>query len=153
MTDKVRGWYIPHKRVTKETVGPSMTKQSFKDECDVNNIMKKFERDGLLDHVSRVEGQYTDFSDAPGDFHEAMNAVRKAQEMFESVPASIRAEFGNDPGAFLDWATTAPVEELRERGLMPAITKDRIPDPAPAVDPPATPPSSSPEGDSGPAGT
>lgn len=134
---KIRSAYQPRERVPTDCGLVRMTKQEFKDECDINNIVKKFERDQLVDHVMAVQGRYGDFGEA-GTFHEAMNTVRDAQEMFESVPAAIRAEFGNDPGAFLDWAINAPDDELRERGLMPPASVDPAPGGAPgapAVDP------------------
>lgn len=127
MTD-IRKAYDAHPRFTTDVVGEAMTKQSFKDECDINVLMKKFERDGLMSHVSTVEGRYGDFGDG-SDFHDAMNIVRRAQEMFETVPANLRAEFGNDPGAFLDFVVNAEDDVLRERGLLPSVSVD----PAPAV--------------------
>jgi len=36
--------YSKHSRVLFETTGESRTRQEFKEECDVNNIMRKFER-------------------------------------------------------------------------------------------------------------
>lgn len=158
MTDVViRTAYDPRERVAKDCGENMMTKQSFKDECDVNNIMNKFRRDGLLTHVAAVEGRYGDFGDV-GSFHEAMNTVRTAQEMFETVPSEIRAEFGNDPGAFLDWAVNADEAALREKGLLPPASVDPDPDPAPGA-PGGAPPQpaaalpSAAEGDSGPGST
>ena len=89
-------------RVTFETIGPSRAHQSFKDECDIGNIMKRFEKSGLIEHVNRHDGKYGDYTNSPVSFHDAMNQVVAAQEMFMTLPAKIRKEFGNDPGAFLE---------------------------------------------------
>lgn len=100
---------------------PSLAHQSFRDECDINNIMKKFERTGLLDHVNEHEGNYGDFTDLPASYHEAQNQVIRAQEMFLSVPSKIRARFNNDPGEFLAYVEDpANVEGMRELGLLPS---------------------------------
>lgn len=146
---KIRKAYDDHDRVVKSCGDDVMTQQHFAAECDINNIMKKFERDRLMDHVNSVEGQYGDYGEV-GTFHEAMNTVREAQEMFETVPAALRARFGNDPGAFLDWTQTASEDDLRAEGLLPPASVD----PAP-VEPPSElgePPDGSPA-DPGPATT
>jgi len=48
---------------------PSLTRQSFKDECDVNQIVKRYTETGMVNHIPRTTPQY---GDAPeGDFLEA----------------------------------------------------------------------------------
>jgi len=48
---------------------PSLTRQSFKDECDVNLIVKRYTETGMINHIPRTKPQY---GDAPeGDFLEA----------------------------------------------------------------------------------
>lgn len=94
----------------------TMTKQAHKDECDVNVILRKFQRSGSMEHLRVHEGQYGEF--AAIDFHEAMETVRQAEEMFLSIPANIRKEFQNDPGVFLEFANDpANLDKLRELGL------------------------------------
>lgn len=127
----VRAWYN-RLRVCQAVGGPSMAKQEFKRECDINNIMKKFERTGLLDHVAQYQGDYGDFTDAPASYHDAMNTVLHAQEMFMTIPAEIRAEFDNDPGTFLA-AVDDPAQRGRlvELGILPAEQNAASAAPAP----------------------
>jgi len=48
---------------------PSLTRQSFKDECDVNQIVKRYTETGMINHIPRTTPRY---GDAPeGDFLEA----------------------------------------------------------------------------------
>ena len=48
---------------------PSLTRQSFKDECDVNQIVKRYTETGMINHIPRTTPQY---GEAPeGDFLEA----------------------------------------------------------------------------------
>jgi len=82
----------------------SMTHQSHQRECDINNIMAKWQKTGVIEHQSQYQGQYGDFTEMPGDFQEAQNQVLMAQEMFMTLPSSVRNRFHNDPGAFLDFA-------------------------------------------------
>lgn len=82
----------------------SMTKQAFKDECDINNIMRKYERTGTLDHVASSVPQYGEYM-SPYSYQESLNAILFAQEQFSNLPAELRARFGNDPAellAFMD---------------------------------------------------
>jgi phage internal scaffolding protein len=96
------------------------TKQSFKDETDVNNIIAKHTRMGTLSHLEQFGGQYGDFSDF--DFQEAQNQIAKANSMFEQLPANLRKEFKNDPAAFLEFVND---EENRDRldEVMPELAK------------------------------
>ena len=73
-----------------------LTEQHHKDSCDIHTIMRKAHKTGLVEHVNQYQGTYMDM---PGsvDFHEHMNIVAKANEMFESVPSEVRKKFGNDP--------------------------------------------------------
>lgn len=97
-----------------------VTQQSFKDECDVNNILKKFERTGMLEHAARFSGEYGDFITAD-DYHGYMNKVVEAQQMFEQLPAAWRKRFGNDPASFLEFMDNPENEaEMRELGMLPA---------------------------------
>ena len=95
--------------------GKSMTKQSFKDECDIHTIIDRFKETGQVPQAA-VEGQYGDFSGVQ-DYHEAMLMVTKAQTMFEALPADVRDEFKNDPGRFVEFVENASNEDLVKRGL------------------------------------
>lgn len=83
---------------------PSMTKQEFAEESDINNIMAQYKRTNVISHVNRYEGKYDDVTGAV-DFHTAQNVLIAADAMFMSLPSTIREKFGNDPGAFLEFAT------------------------------------------------
>ena len=80
---------------------PSKTKQSFAEECDINNIVERFGLTGEL--PSGIDsGQFATFESSIS-YHEAMNSVVQAREAFMQMPAHVRARFGNDPGAFVDF--------------------------------------------------
>lgn len=111
-----------------DTDGPSLAKQSFRDECDINVMMRRYEKDQILPHVSQYEGRYGDFTEAV-DFQTAFNVVQDAQRMFMTLPATIRARFDNDPGEFLEFATDDKNrEELGKLGLL----RPAVPEPGPA---------------------
>lgn len=94
------------------------TKQQFKDECDINNIMKKYERNLMLDHVNRYGGQYADVT-GDVDYQTALNTIISAEEAFFSIPAKIRARFENDPQRFLEFVSDpSNREEMGKMGLL-----------------------------------
>lgn len=83
--------------------GHSMAKQSFKDECDINNILKRYEQTGILPEIRQaLEGQYGDFSQV-ADYQNALNSVLLAEEMFAALPAKVRDKFQNNPQGFVEF--------------------------------------------------
>ena len=99
---QIRSAYRPHKRVTIKT-GDGLAKQAFKEECDINTIMKKYEKTGLIAHVNAHGGDYGDYLSVT-DYHTAMTQITEAQEAFMSLPAKLRERFGNNPANFLAFA-------------------------------------------------
>ncbi len=107
----------PRKRVQINFPKQGRTKQSFKDECDINLIMAKYQKTGAITHVNKYGAQYTDTTSI--DFTEAMQLVTSAQQMFDGLPSSIRTRFDNDPSQFLDFVQDANnVPEMRKLGLI-----------------------------------
>lgn len=109
--------YTPRRKTTFKTRGPSKTKQHFKNDCDINVIIKKHRDQGILPQMIRQNPIYGDFSSVP-TFQNALNTVIKAQQQFEALPANIRERFHNDPEKFLEFATNASnAEEMVRLGL------------------------------------
>lgn len=110
--------YGEKKKVVSKPVGESMTKQSFKKECDINNILAKYRKTGMIDHIRENNGQYVDVPES-FDYHGAMNIVAKASSMFEELPSDLRKKFDNDAGAFLDFVNNPEnADAMCELGLM-----------------------------------
>lgn len=132
----------PGRRVQIFSDGPSLTQQQFKDEVDVNIILKKWRRTGDLTHVNQGSGNYGDFSNAD-TYLAAKNAVMDAQRDFDELPSDLRARFHNSPQELLEFVSIEGNEkEAIEIGLIPG--PDALP--APPSDPPAAarPPEASP---------
>ncbi|NBV72282.1 MAG: scaffolding protein [Burkholderiaceae bacterium] len=95
----------------------SLAQQHYKEECDINTILQKFNISGILPE-NPLSPRYGDFTGI-GDYHSALNRVIAAQDEFEGLPANIRARFDNDPAKlieFLDDETNRP--EAEELGLV-----------------------------------
>lgn len=80
---------------------PTRAKQSFKEEADINTIVKRFKLTGQLPENVRmpVSTDYTDIM----DFQTAMNAIRAGEEAFAAMPSNIRSRFQNDPARFVEF--------------------------------------------------
>lgn len=90
-------------RVQKHFPNPTMTKQAFKDETNINNIMARYIKDGVMDHVNTHQGNYGNFIGYE-NYHTSLNQILQAEAMFLTIPAKIRALFNNDPATFLAFA-------------------------------------------------
>lgn len=96
----------------------SLAQQHFKDECDVNNILRKYESTGLVTHVANGTPSYGDFSSVL-EFQQAQNILIEAQERFDALPASLRKRFDNDPAVMLSFIEDPNNrEEAEELGLV-----------------------------------
>lgn len=121
---QVRMAYDDHEEMSLltglECQDESRTLQSQAQDADINVIVKRFNVTGQLPGVLKMP-TYQDF-DEVFDFRSALDVVRKAELAFLSVPANVRARFGNDPGAFVDFCMDERnIEELRRMGLAKSV--------------------------------
>lgn len=79
---------------------PTLTKQSFKDECNINNIVAKYQRTGQVTHLNSVKPRYLDCVGV-ADYQHALDIVNAAGAEFDGLPAKLRARFANDPAKLI----------------------------------------------------
>jgi len=103
--------YTPTQKVTSGPYNPGPAEQSLKDECDVNKIVEKYMRSGVLPSNVRTSQGYMDVSGI-GDYEQALTTVQRAEDSFMALPAALRARFHNDPSQFLN-AMQDPTPELK----------------------------------------
>lgn len=128
------------------STGKGRTQQQFRDQCDINNIMKKYKLADLKRATIELAERWgRDLASVP-DFHTAMNTVAKATEAFASMPADIRKRCNNDPAEFLDFVRDPKNEsEFIRFGVVVPVAAPKAPEPVlvrvlePAT-PPAVPP-------------
>lgn len=117
---------------------PSMTRSEFQDDCDINLLMARYEKTGVISHVNKREPMYLDLSEVP-DLQRSMQILADAEAAFMSLPAKVRAEFDNDAMRFVEFASDPEnVDQMREWGL--AEPAEQPPEPAlvrVVTDPPA----------------
>lgn len=108
--------YGPRVKGVVISTGKGMTKQSHKKECDVNLLMARYQKSGVVTHRNNWEPQYDDATGV--DFQVAMNLVISSREMFQELPSQVRKEFDNDPAKFMDFVNNPENgEKMVEMGL------------------------------------
>ena len=118
---EIRSRYSPRVRVQFDFFEPSRTQQHFKDECDIDRILKKYSQTGFLVDplVPRRDPLFGDFSESMS-FMEAQTRIARVREAFDSLPSQIRDRFANDPYRLLAWCEDpANAEEAVKLGLLP----------------------------------
>lgn len=106
--------------------GPGRTKQSFKDQCDINKIVASFERTQDWTHVAQAAPMFGDFSQIT-DFQTAVNKVAEVNASFMELPAEIRQRMDNDPNELLAFLSDDEnLVEAVELGLVEVPPKEKI---------------------------
>lgn len=91
------------KRVLTINEEPTKTQQQYKEQVDVNNIMKKYKKTGSITHLrNAANGVYMDLTQIPS-YEEALMQIEKAQRAFEEIPSHIRLKFNNDPSQLISY--------------------------------------------------
>jgi len=83
---------------------PTMTKQEFIAESDINNIVRDFTPRVMAELTLRTL-QAGGFDELPDnlDYQQALEIAGSAQNTFATLPAQVRKRFDNDPGKFLQF--------------------------------------------------
>lgn len=106
------------RRVSIDCGKISKTDQSYKKAVDINNIVAKFMKTGILPQKS--VGVYGDFTSVPS-LEEAYEAINKAADQFYALPASVRKLMDNDPSKMEMWLSDeANYDEALKYGLINA---------------------------------
>lgn len=117
---------------------PTRTQQNFIEDADINTIVGRFLKTGVLPPV-RQPPSYADFMEVT-DFQSAMNAINHAKESFMQLPAEVRNTFNNDPGQFIHY-----VDHCIETGDFEPLQKMGLGVPQPPVDLPEVAPGTTPQ--------
>lgn len=112
-------------RVPTIIEGDSLTVQYEKEKCDINNVIKSYDKQGILTHINTAKARYGDFTNAM-EYREALDKLIEAQNMFEELPAKIRKEFDNDPAEYYEFVNNPDnAERMEELGLLAAKIEDK----------------------------
>lgn len=75
--------------------------QSFKQETDINYIVQRYVS-GDTSVLQRVQGLYTDITDAPESLIEAQERIKTAERIYNTLPVEAAKAVGNAAN-MLDW--------------------------------------------------
>lgn len=136
METKIYTAYDTPPKVLLTCLDKSRARQSEAAAVDINNIVKRFDKTGLIP-VDQREGLFEDVSQM-GTYHDALNAIHAAEQAFDHLPARIREKFNNNSAEFLDFTSKEENhDEMRELGMLPPLpsTSQSTPDPVEPVEP------------------
>lgn len=137
-------FYKGHDSVGMSDWGPSLTRQEFADDCDINLIMQRFERGEVPGFTPRVP-MYLDLTVMPATLQETLNLMNDAEASFMSLPALVRREFDNDAVKFVEFASDPEnLSQMRTWGLAPPVQEPPPPQRVEVVNP-APPPGDAPK--------
>lgn len=98
----------------------SLTQQQFKDECEIESLLKAHNLSQVMGIMSNHNQQplYGDVSEIP-DFHVSQNHLARATEYFEGLPSDVRSRFNNSLSEFLTTLNNPGAREaLTEMGVL-----------------------------------
>lgn len=100
-----------------DTGTETLVQQHFKDEQDINVILKRF---GMTAQMpSGISGgMYGDFTDVE-DYQDALARIKRAQDGFMTLPPEVREKFDNDPGKLIARAQSVDLETLQNEVFPP----------------------------------
>ena len=71
--------------VVKMFPNESLTEQHHKDEVDINNVVRRYDKQGVITHVNKARAMYGDFTEV-NEYQDALNTVIQAQDAFAELP-------------------------------------------------------------------
>lgn len=120
---RVRNRFSEPERVTQVNDEPSLAQQHMKSETDINTIVQRYMKTGVLGNPSAATRmpKYGDFTSL--EYMDMRNAIADIDQEFASLPARIRGRFQNDPHQlirFLEKPENLP--EAIKLGLVPDLS-------------------------------
>lgn len=105
-----------------DTGSETMVQQAFRDEVDINTILKRFGA-GIVPIFGSKQAMYGDFTDIE-DFDSAVAKVDSLRAQFMMLPPELRQKFDHDVGRFVDFVKDMSQEEfgkLVEQAMPPVV--------------------------------
>lgn len=102
--------------------------QSHAESCDIHVLMKRY-MSGDVSALSQAQGQFIDVTDFPKTYADLLNFVNDMERSFMSLPADVRAEFGNSFSEYLaasgapDFLDRLGIKKESAGETTPAITE------------------------------
>lgn len=106
--------------------GRSVTQQHFRDQVNINNIVAKAKRTGVLPKGLKAP-YFADISNVPQDYHACLQQIKKTEQLFMALPSKLRKRFENDPQKLVDFCSNDEnYVEAMKLGLLPELTNKEL---------------------------
>lgn len=103
---------------------PSLTDRSQGEATDINNIMRRFQKDGYLP-LSNRQGVYADMSEVPTSLTDAYAVIKTAEDNFAKLPSNIREKFRNNPQEMISFLQNPKnLAEAEKLGLVNRVMQN-----------------------------
>jgi len=99
---KVRNRFSERISVPAPWKDDGRTQVHFGKQVDINNILAKYRKTGIIEHVKRAKERFGDFTEL-GEYAKNLDKVAKAQQSFEMLPAELRNQFKNSISGFFEY--------------------------------------------------
>lgn len=115
--------YLKKRRIiTLHQTKPARTKQSFKDECDIKNIINLYNKTGLTTHINQKPQQNIDHTQIP-NYQDTLNFVTNIQQQYDQLPQEIKQRFTTTTQLSNFLENSENHEEAQKLGLLPPTQK------------------------------
>lgn len=98
--------------------------RSFKDVCDYEKLIKRYTQTGDISLLQRSSGVYADMSEFPGSLIEAYDVIKRAENVFYSLPIETKEFYGNSFSKFL--ADFGSENWLKAFGIDSVVKNDEV---------------------------
>lgn len=95
---------------------------SFKEDCIVSNLIKRYENGDQMALVRGASGAYCDIREMPENIHQATKLMRNVEGVYNSLPDDVRASY-SDLNSFLECF----VNQEKFNGFVSKFQKKEIP--------------------------
>lgn len=113
--------FATHGRIYAPECKEQGADQSFEREADINTIMRRYMKTGIISNVNKRSPFWADVTTTPLDLMEAQEVITQSMKAFTDLPARLRAMFNNSPIELMTWLQDpANEEEGIKWGLLPA---------------------------------
>lgn len=121
----MRDPYTPFEKPTIDASKDGLTKQSFKDDCDMNIIVRKYQQSGFVDHINR---QNPNFGIAPNsDFYQTQLAIANVKSLYENLSDVSRGRFASVSDLMEALIDPARITELTDLGIFQETEPQLLP--------------------------
>ena len=108
---------------------PSLVQAQHQSDCDVDNILAKYRKTGMLTHINKHQGNFGDFTNVD-EYNASLERVMQAQQSFDQLPSELRNKFGNDPAQLVQFISDPKnLDDCYKYGL-----KIKPPDKTPSIE-------------------